>query len=238
MQNTVLGSCCRHADSVFRVLSTDAGWHQAVTHTHTNKKGPYTDEKDTNRQYFWVSGPTQPSFNSIPGVADNNSRSAHTHTRTSQLHKQWGWSTSTLAQPPSLDEEGEPKTFPNSLPLSLIRRERRGAGGLQSAGIWHEQTLTKPSGAQRWRKSGGRGEERCHFQASSLWRKALRERENKTNGGRASISPSPFLSSMWRSVFGREVSSSAKSHARYLQRCSQNPDASRGGWSPETHHIL
>ncbi|TNN62627.1 hypothetical protein EYF80_027145 [Liparis tanakae] len=44
------------------------------------------------------------------------------------------------------------------------------------------------------------GLQRCHFQACSLWSKAVSEKENKTNGGRASISPSPFCSSMRRLV--------------------------------------
>lgn len=109
---------------------------------------------------------------------------------------------------------------------------------MQSAGIWLKQTLTKFLGPQRCRKSRGRvkkeeGLQQCHFQAASLWSKALGEKENKKNRENSCIFSSPSsLSSMWRSVcsVGR-ISHCSQSYSAlqsaltyYLQQCSPCPD--------------
>lgn len=156
-----------------------------------------------------------------------------TYIRTSQLHKQWGWSTSTQQTTPQPGWTGVKKEIPPPLSLSFFlshtQRGKKGVEGgvgvLQSAGIWHEQTLTKPSGPQRWRKSegeGGGGGGVCRMPFSSrqpVEQGAQGEKENKTNEGRASISSSPSSSSMWRSVCstGRSATAGSSGTAAPLQ---------------------
>lgn len=180
------------------------------------KKGPYTDENNKDRQYCWASGLTQPPFNSIPAVPKNNSRPVHTHTH---MHAPVNCTNSGNEapvhnkQPPSLDEDGEPIKSPNSLPLSFshIHIEREGGrGACRVLAFGTNRRSQSPRDPRDEGKARGRLAEEgfagCHFQAGSLWSKALREKENKTNeGGGLHLLLPLLLFHVEVSVLSREV---------------------------------
>lgn len=81
----------------------------------------------------------------------------HTHSNTHKPLAQTVGKKHTTAQPPipAWMKRGT-KEIPQ-LTLAILHTQRRRERGLQSAGIWHEQTLTKPSGPRRSRKREGEG---------------------------------------------------------------------------------